>query len=247
MRRSRVQRVMFSIWVYCCLLAVFIVVGIPLAVVLVFAPRHWYHRHSFIFILLDIFYKSILAAFSVPIKEVGAHWNLKQPTIVIGNHQSLLDIFLLGSMFNGAPHIWYALSFYAKMPIFGFLVRNLVFAVDPKRPAEAARGFIRGLRHAEKYGLHVALFPEGGRFNDGKIHRFMRGFAVAARTLNRSVLPVYMPYNGHVYLPTAWRVERHELLVIRGPGMVLYEQETDDAFVTRVFHWFTSISDSLPS
>ncbi len=244
MNRLRLEQLFFSVCVYCSFVAVFIVVGIPLVCVLVAAPRRCYTRSGVVFWLLDIFYKSALASFLVPIVVTGEQVSLEKPIIIIGNHQSLIDIFLIGAMFNGRPHIWYALSYYAKMPIFGFIVRNLLFAVNPARPAEAARGFMRGLRHAEKYGLHLALFPEAGRFNDGTVHSFMRGFALAARTLQRPVVPIYMPYNGLVYLPAAWRVVSHRLVAFVGPEMYVAEQESDEVFVDRVYQWFLHLEEN---
>ncbi len=237
----QVRSLWFSLLVYFNAGAVLVVVGLPLLVVLLAAPQRWYVRRSFVFWLLDLFYKSVLAAFMVPITVEGReNLVLDRPNIVIANHESLLDIFIIGALFNGEPHIWYALAYYAHMPVFGFLVRHLVFAVNPGRPAEAARGFMRGLRYAEKHGLHLALFPEGGRFNDGSVHPFMRGFAVAARALQRPVVPVLMSGNGAVYAPTSWLVFWHELAVFVGPCFFIDAEETDLAFVEKLQDWFAT-------
>ncbi len=241
MKHAWIGSVLFSLLVYINAFAVLIVVGFPLLMVLIVAPRSWYVRRSFVFWLLDLFYKSVLVAFLVPVRVLGRkHLEFGQPVIVIANHESLLDIFVVGALFNGEPHVWYALAYYAQMPIFGFLVRNLVFAVNPGRPAEAARGFMRGLRHVERYRLHLAMFPEGGRFNDGRTHPFMRGFAVAARALNRKVIPVFMEGNGAVYSPTAWKISYHELVARVGPFFELKEGEQDADFVHRLEAWFAS-------
>ena len=243
----KVRAFLFSLLVYVNVGAVLVVVGVPLLVVLVFAPRRWYVRRSFVFWLLDLFYKSVLAAFLVPVEIVGRERFVGNgPKIIIANHESLLDIFIVGALFNGEPHIWYALAYYAHMPIFGFLVRNLLFAVNPGRPAEAARGFMRGLRHAERYGLHLALFPEGGRFNDGTVHSFMRGFAVAARSLGRPVVPIFMDGNGRVYAPTSWSVTWHPLVVTVGPDFVLDSKESDAEFVATLEQWFVTVVRSNP-
>lgn len=242
MNNASIRTFFFSLLVYINCFSVLIVVGVPLLLFLIGSPRRWYVKKSPLLWLLDLFYKSILAAFMVPITVRGRkNFSLDEPSVIVANHQSLLDIFVVGSLFDGQPHIWYALSYYAHMPFFGFLVRHLVFAVDPVRPAASARDFRRGVRYAEKFGLHIALFPEGGRYNDGLIHTFMRGFALAARSLNRPVVPVCMLGNGVVYLPTAWRVVFRPIIVTIGEKIFISDQETDAEFVNRVRVWFEGI------
>jgi 1-acyl-sn-glycerol-3-phosphate acyltransferase len=97
---------------------------------------------------------------------------------------------------------------------------------------------MRGIDMIAGKKRHVILFPEGGRFNDGTVHDFLRGFAIIARKTGRPVIPIYMPYNGRVYPPQSFWIYWHKLKAVIGKPFVLQDNETDEAFIARVHGWF---------
>ena len=106
------------------------------------------------FPLVGIFNKNIFTA----------HPDSKENYIVVANHGSYLD----------TPLIFKALSFfvrpigtyeYSKIPLFGFLYRNITVVIDRENNKSKVEG-INGLRKTLKEGSSVFIFPEG-KFNTG--------------------------------------------------------------------------------
>lgn len=196
-----------------------------------------------LFWFFDLFYRSVIYAIKTPNFHVLFEGEINQseeknPSIWVANHQSSLDIPLLGSLVKGQPHIWYALAYYANKPILGFFIKRIGFAIDQGSTSGSAHGLLRGLRSLSKNPCHVMIFPEGGRFIDDKIHDFLHGFVVIARKTKLPVRPVYMPFNWRVYPPRAFWLRQHQLIVIVGPLFELLPDETDEVFARRVHEWF---------
>lgn len=220
----------------CACVAVFTV--IPLIFLLLILPAHVCHTSRLVFFLLDCVYKGVIGSLLVPITIVGEENIPAQSAIIVANHQSALDIPLLGSVLQKHPHVWYALSYYAGIPVLGFFIRRLGISVDRDNGSTAAKSLRQGVKFAQSHTSNILIFPEGGRFIDEEIHPFLQGFAFLARTTKRPVVPVYMPYNGYVYPPHSFFVYRHQLEVVVGPQFVYNEHDTDEEFVARVHAWF---------
>ena len=225
---------------FCYLLvgAVLLVILPPLIITLLILPAHWCYNNRFIFWLLDIFYKGIVGALLVPKTVTGKENIPTESSIIIANHQSAADIPIVGSVLNCHPHIWYAMAYYATLPVLGFFIRRLGIPVSRENGGSAARSLIQGIKFAQNQKSHIIIFPEGGRFVDGQVHEFMHGFVLMARSTGRPVVPIFMPYNGKIYPPFAFWVRWHPLVVIIGPQFIYHENDTDETFVNRVYTWF---------
>ena len=208
---------------------------LPLLVTLLFVPAD---NNRFVFFLLDLFYKSILFILFVPLQILGKENIPQEPSIIVGNHQSSLDIVLVGSLMQRHPHTWYALAYYAHVFFLGFFVRRLGIPVSHENGGSAARALIDGIKFAQTEQGHIILFPEGGRFADGTVHEFWKGFALLARSSKRPVVPVFMPYNGKVKPPFSFWLYWHPLVAVVGPQFLYQENDTDEIFVERVYTWF---------
>jgi 1-acyl-sn-glycerol-3-phosphate acyltransferase len=214
---------------------IILLVTLPLLFSLLLVPAN---NNRFIFFLLDLFYKAIVGVLLVPITVAGKEHIPKEPAIIVANHQSALDIPIVGSLLNCHPHVWYALAYYAKIPVLGFFVRRLGIPISTDNGATAARALMQGVKFAKMEKSHIVIFPEGGRYIDGNVHAFSKGFALIARSSGRPVVPIYMPYNGKIYPPMAFWVRWHPLVIRIGPSFVYQENDTDEIFVDRVYTWF---------
>lgn len=228
-------------------LASFVVlfVGVPLLLLLLIMPAHVCYDNSFLFSLFDLLYKGIIGCLILPVRVKGKKNISCDPAIFVANHQSALDIPLLGSVLDGYPHIWYALAYYSRLPIIGLFIRRIGVPIDRDNLTSAARSLINGIKLFQGQKRHIMIFPEGGRFNDGKVHDFLRGFAIIARKTGRPVVPVFMPYNGLVYPPGSFLVYKHELLVIIGSKFLYQEDDTDESFTQRVYAWFKEQNNAV--
>lgn len=219
---------------------------VPLIILcMIVTPERRRTKNALLYRLLDLLYRGVVRSLFVPVRIVGNRCVAKESAIIVANHQSTLDVMLVGRAMCGMPHVWYTWSYYAKMPILGFFIRRIGFSLDLSEARSAAHDFLRGIRKTVDCSCHVNIFPEGGRFTDGKIHDFFRGFVILSRRMGRPVIPVCMPYNSLVYPPRAFWVHYHELLVIVGDPMTILPDETDEAFIKRVRTWFEQACDSV--
>ncbi|HBL99016.1 TPA: hypothetical protein DDZ86_05245 [Candidatus Dependentiae bacterium] len=216
-----------------------ILLTVPLMMLLLLLlPERSCRKNKFLFGLLNLFYRGITFSILTPVVIEGRDLVPTSPAIFVGNHQSTLDVPLMGMLLNGRPHLWYALAYYARFPVLGFFIRRLGFSLDRGSSAGAAHGFLRGLRRLEKDPCNVLIFPEGARFVDGSVHEFLKGFALLARKTGMPVVPVFMPFNGRAYPPAAFWIRKQALLVVVGPLFELKPDEADEAFSERVHAWF---------
>jgi 1-acyl-sn-glycerol-3-phosphate acyltransferase len=112
----------------------------------------------------------------------------KQAYVVVANHQSFLDIFLLSNL----PHEmkWVAKRSLFKVPWIGWAF-SLVGDIPIERGDAASAGQV--MVKAKDYlthGMHVMLFPEGTRSRDGKLLPFKAGAFKLAVDAGVPVLPI---------------------------------------------------------
>ena len=218
---------------------IFIVCG-PFLMLLLLLPDRYRYENRLLFFVLDLFYKGIIKAIFIPIHIHGEENIPHSPAIIIANHQSALDIPLVGSVLHRFPHTWYVLSYYLRYPILGWFIQRMCISLDRDNPGKAAQAFIRGIRLVEGKNRHIIIFPEGGRFNDGSIHQFLYGFAVIARTLGRPVVPLLLKNVGKIYPPGSFLIHYIPCEIVIGKPFVYGQEETDQEFVDRVYHWFVT-------
>jgi len=113
------------------------------------------------------------------------------PSIILMNHQSLLDIVTTTMM--GSPYVpaFVPRRRYARwyIPLVGGSIWLLQCpVVDPKRDAKGAVDVVRRAALDHDYGLLV--FPEGHRSVDGQVRPFKTAGTLAALSARR--LPVYL-------------------------------------------------------
>lgn len=230
-------------WAFRNLLSYFLVfwvvlVLLPVLFILFLLPASCKQVEKLTFSCIDLLYKGITGALLVPLHISGKSHIPSTPAIIVANHQSSLDIPLVGMLLDGYPHMWYALAYYANFPILGLFIRKLGVPIDRSNLTNAARALIKGIKLVDGANRHVVIFPEGGRFNDGTVHEFLRGFAVIARTTKRPVVPVFMPHNGEMFPPPGILMYPRSLSVTVGKPFVYEKEETDEQFVHRVHDWF---------
>ncbi len=126
------------------------------------------------------------------LNTVGEKFN--RPAVIVANHQSFLDILSILALH---PKIVMLVNSWVwHSPFFGLLVRNAGFYhVDDGFENSAAT-----LQSVVSAGYSVAIFPEGSRSTDGKMHRFHNGAFYIANQLGLDVLPVVL-YGTDMVMP----------------------------------------------
>jgi len=210
----------------------------PCALLILLMPKRYVKQRGVIHNVLYYIYAGAVRCMLMPVYFYHTKRIPDEPAIIVGNHQSSLDIPVTGMLLQGAPHLWYALSYYARHPIFGVFVRGIGISVDVKKDRLSARSLLQGVRILDDDPRHVIIFPEGGRYPGKQVRSFYRGFAMLARKTHRPVVPVYMPHNGVIYHPHAYLTQWHPIVAHVGHPLYPREEESDEVFVQRVRQWF---------
>ncbi len=115
-------------------------------------------------------------------------WN--RPCILVSNHQSMLDILVLYSLF--APFKWVSKKSNYKIPILGWQMRlNNYLEIERGRK----QSLVKLLEKAEKMigvGCSILLFPEGTRHPGGKLGRFREGAFKMALENKVDIIPIVL-------------------------------------------------------
>ena len=96
-------------------------------------------------------------------------------TLVLMNHQSLLDIpLVVGSTRHAFPRIVTRKRYLRWIPLISHLVRLYQYpVVDPAANPGETKKMLAGIRHAARTSeVPLAIFPEGTRTRDGSIGDF---------------------------------------------------------------------------
>ncbi len=108
------------------------------------------------------------------------------PKILVLNHNSFLDILAVLSL---SPKVLILVKDWVyKSPIFGPCIRFAGYLYVEDGTGKN----LELLKHSIENGYNIAIFPEGTRSNDGKIHRFHKGAFLLAKKVNVPVQPVVL-------------------------------------------------------
>ena len=123
-----------------------------------------------------------------------------KPYVIVINHNSMVDIIAL--YFVRLNFRWVSKQEVFRMPYIGpMLWMHGDIAIKRGRAAESMAKVIRDGKMWLDRGVSVAIFPEGTRSKDGKIHRFKGGAFALAKEAGVEILPVVMDGTTEVFKP----------------------------------------------
>lgn len=222
---------------YFLVFLVIIFLGIP-CFLMTLLPARWRYDNKLFFWLSHIFYKAALKTAMVPITVVGKENIPKGPVIIVANHQSAMDIPLVGSLLDSFPHVWLAKTELTRSWL-APIVRRMAVLIDMSTPQRGMRSLLQAINLINGKQRHVIVFPEGGRYiGDNDVREFFAGFAILAQRTNRPVVPVMIFDAYKVYPPGSFCVNWHPIKVVVGKPFFLREDEEATAFKDRVRQWF---------
>jgi 1-acyl-sn-glycerol-3-phosphate acyltransferase len=131
--------------------------------------------------------------------------------VVVANHQSFLDIFVLCNI----PHEmkWIAKRELFRIPMFGWA---MTVAGDISLARGDAASAMKVMEKARRYlrsGMSVMIFPEGTRSTDGKLLPFKPGAFKLAIETGVPVLPIAVEGTGQGMPPGGLRVHSARITV----------------------------------
>lgn len=211
---------------------------IPCLILVSILPEKQRYTNKLLFNLMAIIYRCCLWCSGAHVRIYGKEKIPHYPVIIVANHESALDIPLLGILLNSRPHIWYAYYIFFKLPVVGLFLRKMAIPVYADSLVRSARAIVCGVCRAKKYGLSSLLFPEGGRYIDGEIHDFFSGFAMIAKKLDQPVIPVIIRNAGKIYPPHSFLFYPGSIDIEVGDPLTMSQDETNVQFADRVREWF---------
>lgn len=128
---------------------------------------------------------------------------VKEPTIVIANHQSFLDLPLLYLLPWSMK--WVAKKSLFKIPIFGWIV-FMTGQIAIERYSLKSVKKLDYLVQPIKNGIPGMIFPEGTRTETGDLKSFKNGAFLLAKRYNFNLLPVVLK-GGYEAMPGgSWKI-----------------------------------------
>ncbi len=122
------------------------------------------------------------------------------PYVILANHISYLDIFLMYSILPGHPFLFMGKSEILKYPIVGAYFRRMNIPVFRGNRIKAAKSLIKASKEV-KNGWSIMIFPEGGIPDDNQPQMipFKQGAFQLAKNLNVPIVPVTFTNNHKLF------------------------------------------------
>lgn len=135
------------------------------------------------------------------------------PYLLVANHQSWADAFLLLSLLPAAPRLYFIADRHAVMHTWWkrLVLRSLGIVVPVGRDGTSERGAVEAVLHLLEQGAVVVIFAEGRISHaECKVAPFQRGVGYLAIKAGVPVVPTWLRGTAELYLG-------RELLVRLGP------------------------------
>lgn len=138
----------------------------------------------------------MLLAPAVKIRAAGSELTCEHaPAIIVANHQSWLDIYLMGTQNKKSVVLLVKAWPFKRLFFFGPLMRLAGYiATEGRELADIEND----CRKAVSEGSSIICFPEGTRSNDGSLGRFHSGAFRLALALKLPLIPLCLHGSGKV-------------------------------------------------
>lgn len=133
--------------------------------------------------------------------------------IMVSNHQSLLDIFLLYVI--PLNFRWVSKAEVKRIPIVGWMLSVHGDITIHRGHTESTKKMNREVEKWLDRNVSISIFPEGTRSKDGNIQRFKEGAFVLAKKNGVKILPVVINGNYHVMSKGSWKINPIQKFKVR--------------------------------
>jgi 1-acyl-sn-glycerol-3-phosphate acyltransferase len=116
------------------------------------------------------------------------HFDRNSTYVVIANHQSLADIFILSGL--NRPFKWVSKQSLFKIPFFGWNMFFTGYVAIKRGDMSSIKKMIADCRAWLLKGESILMFPEGTRSEDGNLQKFRDGSFKLATDTQVPILPI---------------------------------------------------------
>lgn len=181
--------------------------------------------YTFFFFLARTWAKIIFYGIGMSYKKIIGFEPLKKESyIIVSNHTSMLDIFLMLIVIKNNPFVFVGKAELARLPIFGFIYKRTCILVDRKDP-KSKQNVYKSVSKKIESGLSICIFPEGG-VNDAEdaiLDPFKVGAFRMALEHQLPILPLtfyglkeFFPFINYKGKPGKVLVKIHEPIQVKG-------------------------------
>lgn len=182
-----------TIYAFAYFLAICIIMQV-LVIVLLVTPYKKESKKRFFHKVLSrvcrVFMHTMFTAKVKSINETGEDFS--KPAVIIANHQSFIDILQILALCDKCIMVTNGWVWHS--PFFGWVIRYAGFYHINDGYEELAKA----IAPAVAQGYSVAIFPEGTRSADNKVHKFRKGAFYLAEIMQLDILPIVLYGNGHI-------------------------------------------------
>lgn len=221
------------ILVFCLIL----IIIIPALIMFLLPSKCRYDNRLFYFIA-NIFYKGSLKATFLPIEIIGKENIPNEPVIFASNHQSAMDIPLVGTVVGKRHHVWMAWSELTKYLFIGPVISRIAVLVDTSGPVKAMRSLLKAIELAKEGDKSIIIFPEGSRSEGNQVTEFFSGFVMLAKKTEMPVVPILLLNANKAYPVGSFFINWYPVKVIIGKPVLYSDFGQDEAFKNFVHSWF---------
>ncbi|MCH2225062.1 MAG: 1-acyl-sn-glycerol-3-phosphate acyltransferase [Crocinitomicaceae bacterium] len=137
----------------------------------------------------------------------------KAPFVVVANHISYLDIFLMYSILPQSAFLFLGKSEILRYPIIGTYFKRLNIPVFRDSRVKSAKSLIQASREVKK-GWSLIIFPEGGiPDRNPKLDKFKGGAFQLAKSTRVPIVPITFTNNHRLFSDPSF------ILGIAHPGL----------------------------
>jgi lyso-ornithine lipid O-acyltransferase len=133
----------------------------------------------------------MLRALGVEVRVEGAFQRSEKPHLVVSNHRSTIDIFLMLHLFGG--HLL-ARGDMEQWPAVGWMAIKAGTVFVDRSDAGSGGAAIRKLTELLKRGRTIGVFAEGTTFDDDEVRPFHPGAFMAITRVRGTITPVGFAY-----------------------------------------------------
>ena len=125
------------------------------------------------------------------------HIKQGQSYVIVANHQSLLDIYLLYGYLSTDVK-WVMKQELRAVPILGLACEMMGHVIVDRSNTASALASMERARERIKDGMSVIFFAEGTRSRSGELKPFKKGAFRMAQELNLPILPITIQNTRHI-------------------------------------------------
>lgn len=196
-----------------------------------------------------VFYHTFSTLLGVTITMKGGEHLRTKPAVVVSNHQSALDILVLGKLFQPGFTVT-AKKALRYVPFLGwFMVASGTFFLDRARGEKARKTLDRALAGLKKDNRLIFMFPEGTRSATKKLEMlpFKKGAFHLAKQANIPVIPVAVSNYSTIFNSSEMIFNRGEIIIEVLEPMSTSDLKTNDDVTEFAFQVREKLLQSIES